>query len=494
MVLSLDGRGPRYGQITRAMVALIQRGALAPGSRAPSTRDLADSVGCSRNVALLAYEQLLMEGYFVSRPRAGTFVSAELPRAEAAPGGHPHADVRPPHPASMRPAREGRRLLRAATRAMQPVRHLPLCTIDFIYGLTQPDARLVRQFRRAVARPLDERAFSYGPPAGDVDLRREIAARLRTTRGLSCAATDIVMTSGTQQALDLAARLLVSPGDRVIVERPGYAAAAAAFRAAGGVIVGGRVDAQGLNPAALPRVRPAARVAYVTPSHQFPTGAVMPAARRYALIAWARRTGAVIFEDDYDGEFRYAGRPIPALASLAPDAVIYCGTLAKSLFPACRVGYVVVPAPLAEAFARAKWMSDLGNSRLIERALAWLFATREYDRHIRRAERRYRGRRDALVGALERRFGRDVVIDGSSAGLHLVAHLRGVPPGRLADVIAGCRARGVGVYPLARDNGRSRAQATLLMGYGLVDEEQIERGVQVLAEVCRALTRPRASV
>jgi GntR family transcriptional regulator/MocR family aminotransferase len=485
MVLDLDGRGPRYGQITRAIVALIERGALAPGSRAPSTRDLADSVGCSRNVALLAYEQLLIEGYFVSRPRAGTFVSADLPRRDAvvpAGAGPPAAT---PRATPLRPAREGRRLVRAATWAMAPVRHTPPCPIDFIYGLTEPDARLVRQFRRAVARPLDEGTFSYGPPAGDHDLRRELATRLRTTRGIACAAEDIVLTSGTQQALDLAARLLVSPGDRVIVERPGYAAAAAAFRAAGGVIVGGRIDAQGLDPASLPRTRPAARVVYVTPSHQFPTGAVLPAARRYALIAWARRSGAVIFEDDYDGEFRYAGRPIPALASLAPDAVIYCGTLAKSLFPACRIGYVVVPAPLRDAFVRAKWMTDLGNSRIVERALAHLFAAREYDRHIRRAQRRYRVRRDALVHALERRFGRDVVVEGSSAGLHLVAHLRAVPAARLAAVIAACRAKGVGIYPLARGGGQARTHAALLMGYGLVDADAIGRGVQVLAEACR---------
>jgi GntR family transcriptional regulator/MocR family aminotransferase len=370
---------------------------------------------------------------------------------------------------------------------MAPVRHLPPCAIDFIYGLTEPDARLVRQFRRAVARPFDAGAFSYGPAAGDLDLRREIATRLRSARGISCGAEDIVLTSGTQQALDLAARLLVSPGDRVIVERPGYAAAAAAFRASGAVIVGGRVNGQGLDPARLPPTRPSARVVYVTPSHQFPTGAVMPAARRYALIAWARRTGAVIFEDDYDGEFRYTGRPIPALASLAPDAVIYCGTLAKSLFPACRVGYVIVPPTLADAFARAKWMTDLGNSRIIERALAHLFATREYDRHIRRAQRRYRARRDALVGAFERGFGRDVAVDGSGAGLHLVAHLHTVPASRLAGVIAGCRARDVGVYPLARHDRRSRAHVTLLMGYGLVDVDQIERGVRVLAEVCRTM-------
>jgi GntR family transcriptional regulator/MocR family aminotransferase len=165
--------------------------------------------------------------------------------------------------------------------------------------------------------------------------------------------------------------------------------------------------------------------------------------------------------------------------------VIYCGTLAKSLFPACRVGYLALPAPLADAFARAKWISDLGNSRLIERALARLFATREYDRHIRRAQRRYRTRRDALVGALERHFGRDVAIDGSNAGLHLSAHLLAVPPRRLTDIVVGCRARGVGVYPLTHGD-RSRAHATLLMGYGLVDVNQIERGVRVLADVCHA--------
>ncbi len=482
MVLTLDGRGTRYGQITRALVAAIRRGVLAPGSRAPSTRELSRDVGCSRNVILLSYEQLLIEGYFVSRPREGTFVAPDLPQSSNGSdpvGGHPR--IERPRPTLSRP---GQRLARAAANVMSPVRHQPVCGIDFIYGLCEPDDRLLRQMRRALSQPLLDRAFSYGPPAGDEALRQQIAMRLRTMRGISRTADHIVLTSGTQQALDICARLLVGAGDRAIVEDPGYEVAAAAFRAAGARVRPGRVDRDGLDPARLP-TRGSTRIVYVTPSHQFPTGAVMPVARRYALLAWARRARAYVFEDDYDGEFRYSGQPIPALAGLDPDAVIYCGTFAKSLFPACRHGYLVLPPALAADAARCKWLADRGSSRIVERALGELLATGEYDRHIRRMQRRYRERRDVLVRSLRKHFGTRVDIQGSSAGLHLAAWLPALRPDRVDDLVAACRSRDVGVYPIARHSSRPPARAALLLGYGLVDAGAIDRGVRKIAECYR---------
>jgi GntR family transcriptional regulator/MocR family aminotransferase len=219
------------------------------------------------------------------------------------------------------------------------------------------------------------------------------------------------------------------------------------------------------------------------------------AARRYALLAWARRARAYVFEDDYDGEFRYAGRPIPALAGLDPDTVIYCGTFAKVLFPSCRIGYLVLPPALVEPAIRCKWLSDRGNPRLIEVALARLLAGGHYDRHVRRLVRRYRARRAALVESLRRRLGRDVEITGSDAGLHLTAWLPDLPPDRVEDVVEACRRRGVGVYPLAPHSIRPPQRAAVLLGFGLVDVADVDRGVSRFAaayrEVRRGLCRER---
>ncbi len=480
MVLSLDGQGPRYAQISRSLAGLVRRGALSPGSRVPATRELARDLGCSRNVVLLAYEQLLTEGYFESRPREGTFVAHGLLQPAAA-GAEPAASR-----AKAALSEAGSRLVRAAPEAMGAIRHRPRCAIDFIYGLCEPDDRLLRRLRRALSRSLRERAFSYGSPAGDAALRDEISRRLRTTRGVSRPADQIVLTSGAQQALDICARLLLGPGDRVVVEDPGYDAATAVFRAAGARVMHVRVDRDGLDPARLPSGRGPVRLVYTTPSHQFPTGAVLPVARRHALLAWARRARAYVFEDDYDGEFRYAGQPIPALAGLDPEAVVYCGTFAKSLFPSCRLGYLVLPTALVAPAVRCKWLTDRGNSRLIEGAVGELLASGEYDRHIRRAQRRYRERRDLLVRSLRRHLGAAVEIEGSSAGLHLVAWLKALPAGRVDDLVRLCRGRSIGVYPLACHAVRPPTRAALLLGYGLVETGDIERGVRGLADAYRS--------
>ena len=490
MVLTLDGRGPRYAQITRALVTLIRRGVLAPGVRAPSTRELARDIGCSRNVVLLAYEQLRLEGYLVGRARTGTFVAPGLSdRDEAgaavarAPMHGGLAGTRLATPVTgVRLSRSGRRLTRAAARAMTAIRHRPTCAIDFMYGLAEPDDRLLRRLRAALLEPLRERAFFPDAAQGDPFLRQQIASRLRSTRGIECAADQIVITTGTQQAVDLCARLLVSTGDLVIVEDPGYDFATAALLSAGARVTYSRVDRDGLNPAALSGRRQRARLVYVTPSHQFPTGAVMPAARRHALVAWARRTRAFVFEDDYDGEFRYAGQPIPALAGLDGEVVIYCGTFSKSLFPAWRLGYLVLPAALVRPIVQCKWVTDQATSRLTQRALAHLLAMGDFDRHIRRRQRLYRERRDVLVGSLRRHLGLDVEIEGSSAGLHLAAWLPNLSPGRLHGLIEGCRNRDVGIYPLARHAERPLDRAALLLGYGVVDARQIERGICVVAD------------
>jgi GntR family transcriptional regulator/MocR family aminotransferase len=482
MLLRLDGLGPRYAQITRAICGLIQAGDLASGTRVPPTRELAQDLGCARNLVLLAYEQLVLEGYLVTRPGGGTFVAPELPEARAA--GIDSTKLPETEEAGPALSSHGARLAQVAIEARDITRGRPRFPIDFRYGLCEPDGRAVGRVRAAFGAALRQQHFSYSDPAGDMLLRQQVADRLRGVRGIVRTPDQIVVTCGAQQALDICARLLVGEGDRVVVEDPGYEGAWAAFLAAGADLVRVPVDANGLDPNALPPDDIPVRVVYVTPSHQFPTGAVMPAARRYALLAWARRRGAYIIEDDYNGEFRYAGRSIEALAALEPEGpVIYCGTLAKSLFPSLRMGYLAVPPALVAAVVACKWMSDRGSPALLQRTVGELMATGEYDRHIRRMLRRYRTRREVLIRALEKNLGPDVEIGGGNSGSHLAVWLPRLRVELLDELIGRCKALGVGVYSIAEHAALPLDRAGLILGYGLMDIDSIAPGVKVLAQV-----------
>jgi GntR family transcriptional regulator/MocR family aminotransferase len=217
----------------------------------------------------------------------------------------------------------------------------------------------------------------------------------------------------------------------------------------------------------------------------------MPAARRHALLAWAKRRGAYVIEDDYDGEFRYHGRPIAALAGLDQEGtVIYCGTFAKTLFPSLRLGYLAVPTGSAKVLAQGKWLCDLSSSPLLQQTLAGLMATGEYDRHIRRMQKRYRLRRQVLLEAFSKRFGPDVEIRGTAAGMHVVAWLPRLPPDRVPALIAECARRGVGMYSIALHAAGTMSQAALLVGYGLTDPDAIKRGIALLSEAYRAVAGP----
>jgi GntR family transcriptional regulator/MocR family aminotransferase len=479
----LDGRGPRYGQITRALLAAVANGALRPGTKLPPTRSLAKHLGCSRNIVLLAYEQLVLEGYFQPRARAGTFVSTDLPRVAA------QIEPKPAAPRERRPSLSpsGRRLSHEAATARAVTRRTTRCAIDFMYGQCEPDPRVVRHLRRGFGKVLAEPfAFNYGDPAGDDGLRAEVAQRLRGSRGVARPPEQIVITNGAQQALDICARLLLRPGDRALVEDPGYEAAWAVFRAAGATVVPVAVDDDGLDPATLPAAPMNTRLLYVTPSHQFPTGAILTAARRHRVRSWARRHRVHILEDDYDGELRYHGHAIKALAAADSDNdVIYCGTFAKSLFPSVRLGYLALPAALAPAAANAKWLIDRGASPLLQRLLRNLMRSGEYDRHLRRMQRRYAARRDALVAALHAHFGDEIAVGGDEAGMHLIAWFPRRDPGAIDALVAACRARDIGVYSIARHGLRPMSRGGLILGYGLLDVSAIEEGVRGIAAAAR---------
>ena len=488
MLLRLDGRGPRYAQITRALTGAIQSGALRPGARLPSSRQLAVDLGCARNVVLLAYEQLMLEGYLATRHGGGTFVSPGL-RA----GGDAQAAVPGVNGPACRLGPSGERIHTAAARARRIMHARSGHEIDFMYGLCEPDARTVVALRSSFAAALRTRAFGYAGPVGDEELRRALAERLRAARGVARSPDQIVVTSGAQQAIDICARLLLSPGDRVVVEDPGYASARAVFEAAGATVLGLPVDGDGLDIDALRSERRKIRLVYVTPSHQFPTGAVLSITRRYAVLDWARHRGAYIIEDDYDGEYRHTGRRIEALAALDPAGpVVYCGTLAKALFPGLRLGYLSLPPELVEPARHAKWLTDCGSPLLIQRTVAAMMSTGEYERHIRRMTRRYRARRDALVQAVRRHFREDAVIEGGGGGLHLVVWLPRLSRARVDDLIAGCARRNVGIYSVAPHCATAPPHAGLLLGYGIVEREAVATGIARLAEVYRKLVGARS--
>lgn len=487
MSFTLDGDGPLYHQVYRALRAEILSRRLAPRARLPSTRTLAAEVGISRNVVMLAYEQLLDEGYAEARTGSGTIVARALPDEWAA--------AVPPATLSRAATRQPTRLrlARAGTRTMAIARRMPLrwdlrgtrVSYDFRVGRPAfgdfPQAiwcRLLgRRARRAGRHDLD-----YGPPEGRLELRQALAERLRRFRGMDVDADQIVIVNGSQQALDLVTRVLVDPGDRVLIEEPHYIGARWVFTAGGAQLVAAPVDAEGMQvPKALASGN-APRLAYVTPSHQFPTGVVLSLARRLELLDWAARSGAFIVEDDYDSEYRYAGRRLQALAGLnAGDRVLYVGTFSKLLFPALRLGYLALPKSLVEPIVAAKALADTGNSALEQLTLADFIREGYFERHLSRSRLRSCARRETLLEAIEEHFGDRAEVSGAATGLHLLVWLRNRRGQPIARVEHRAAAAGVGVYSVASYYLRPPTRSGVVLGYGPLSERQIREGIEHLA-------------
>jgi GntR family transcriptional regulator/MocR family aminotransferase len=500
-VLQLDGTGRLYQQVYRALRGEILSGRLASGERVPSTREIANLLNVSRNTAVMAYEQLLAEGYITARlGAAGTVVAPVLP---------PDGYVLRPAPTSLasrqaRPklAAAGERFLRSAQACSESLGLLSRLT----WELTPPHIRYdFRPGRASFAdlpyplwcRLLGARARSaslsdleYGPPAGRRELREAISSRLRRLRGLDADPDRIVIVNGTQQALDLICRVLLNPGDRVLMEEPHYTGARCAFMAAGAELVFSPVDKHGIQ---IPRQvvgRRACRLAYVTPSHQFPTGAVLSIERRLELLAWASRLGAFIIEDDYDGEYRYDGQPLQALGGLDREgSTIYVGTFSKILFPALRLGYLVLPQSLVEPFIATKAIGDTGTAALEQLALADFIDAGHFDRHLRRTTASNAARRKALVAALQEQFGNRVEVCGAKAGLHVFAWLKGPLKGRTGGPIRDASGRaekaGIGLYTADPFYARPPDRTAILLGYAPLRERDIREGIRRLASALR---------
>ena len=488
MLLSLrDTSGPLYRRVYVALKAKIRAGGLGPAARVPSTRALARDLGVSRNTVMLAYEQLAAEGYLVSRHRAATSVAEVTPSRPAPAPARPA----PARPTAARPAAisaYARRLTaRLDVAPSPPAGPRPALRYDFRYGRPAVDEfprEIWRRLLAAHARRASADALGYGSPAGHGPLRAALSEYLGRARGVVSDPDRLVVVNGTQQALDLLARVLLDPGDGAVVEEPHYPGATIPFEAVGARLLRVPVDGGGLDPAALPAAAERPRLAYVTPCHQFPTGVIMPLERRLALLRWASRVGAWIVEDDYVSEFRYEGHPLEALQSLDRDErAIYVGSFSKTLFPALRVGYLVLPRALVGPVLAAKWAADRFSAPLYQGALADLITSGQFERYLRRAGARNAGRRRVLIATLRECFGDRVEIAGENTGVHLVVWLRDVAPRALPARIARAARAGVGIYPVAPSYAEPPRRAGLLFGYAALSEGEIRAGVRRLAAV-----------
>jgi GntR family transcriptional regulator / MocR family aminotransferase len=404
---------PLQRQIYQQWREAILTGRFRAGERVPSTRELATFLKVSRGTVSEAWEQLIAEGYLDAVQGSGTFVCPELPDRMVI--ARPISSSKGCGEGKVRLSRYSARLTGDSHRISRPD-----AEIRFSSGIPDREHFPFALWRRLVGQPMRKMApavFNYiERSAGDPNLREEIAAYVSRLRAVRCCSGQIIIVSGSQQGLDLCARLMIETGDEVGFENPGYKGARCVFAAYGARLRPLPIDASG---AVLRGLNRKARLVYVTPSHQYPTGVSMSVARRLELIEWAKLSGAVIVEDDYCSEYRYSGPPFPSLQGMASGAaVIYIGTFSKVMFPGLRIGYIISPVSLVPLFMRAKWLADTQTPMLEQAALAKFLGEGHMERHIRRMRRLYGLRREALLDALSKHFGDRAHVMGDAAGMH----------------------------------------------------------------------------
>ncbi|AXK72916.1 PLP-dependent aminotransferase family protein [Lysobacter sp. TY2-98] len=472
MDLILDGRGPRYLQLARALRAAIGAGRLPHGSRLPSTRELAASLGVSRTTVVAAYEHLHAEGHLEGKIGSGSYVQTPLQPSTSA------GAVRRPVPAQSSFSARARRL--HDPRAL-PGRRAPDVRYAFQYGFPSVNTEIATQWLRELARAAQYASPNYPPAQGLPALRDAVARHIGRTRGVTCDADDVVIVHGTQQALSLIANVLLDPGDDVAIEEPHYFGARRVLEILGARLHGVPVDREGLCVDRLPD--PPAKVTYVTPSHQFPTGVVMSLERRHALLDYARRNDGWIIEDDYDGEFRHAQQPVSALQALDRDGrVLYVGTFSKTLFPSLRLGYIVTPPGLRDDLLAAKWVADFGTSPTEQAALASFIASGVYDRHLRVVTRRLAERRELLRRLLHERCGPRVEVADSKSGMHLLAWVRDLSRDGGDALVRMAQQRGVGLYTVASSYLDPPDATGLIMGFSAMSTREIREAMEIVAD------------
>ena len=477
LTLDPSSARPIFQQVYLSIRDAITANTLGPGSKLPSSRELATRLKVSRTSIVVAYDQLLAEGYTVGREGSGTYVSDDVPAAILPPPAIGAKERARPVRLSVSGERYGR-----FGAGLEVAGKVP-----FAAGCCTVDARTVEAWRRIgseQARRFDPVNLSYADPSGEPALRREIAAYVRAARAVRCDEDQIIVLSGAQQAIDLSIRTLLDPGAPVWVEDPGYGATREALSAAGARLVPVPVDANGLDVEAGIAASPDAKAVYITPSHQYPTGAVMSMARRMELLAFAARTGAWIVEDDYDSEFRYDGRPLASLQGLdRGGSVIYAGTLSKVLFPGIRLGFAVVPHALVDAFRGARFLSDRSPPTLQQAMTAEFMRRGLLTSHIRRMRQRYREARDVLIEAIGRHMGDLVEVEVPECGIQLGIHFR--EPLSDVAVAAAARRQGIVVKAVSPHYLAAPPRQGLVLGYSGFDNHQLRTAVAELARIVR---------
>jgi GntR family transcriptional regulator/MocR family aminotransferase len=464
--VSLVGRADLSGEIYRQLRSAILERRLRAGERLPPTRELAQRLGVSRTTTSVAYDRLISEGFAVGHVGAGTFVG----RVAASP--------------------DGQRPVPAAIRPLPNWQSIPLPTYlwtpaeyDFRPGL--PDTRLfpLATWRRLMSRQFQPSGVGWGAsehPAGHLPLRAAIAHHVGLARGVRAEADDVVVTNGTQQAIDLIARILLRPRDQVAVEDPGYTPPIRLLRAIGAQVRGIPVDGEGLIVDQIPA---GTKLVYVTPSHQYPLGMSMPLARRSALLAWARRHDAAIVEDDYDSEFRYRGRPIEPLQLLdTTGRVIYVGSFSKTTLPSLRLGFIVAPPSIRTALHGARYLADWHSPVPVQSAMAEFIASGQFARHVRRMRLVYERRHGLVSELLATRFADVLQVIPSAAGLHVSAFAPGLSNENVEGVVRRASSLGVECQPLSIYSLEGSPRAGIVLGYGAIEADRIAAGLTRLRE------------
>ena len=451
----------------------ILSGSLRPGDRLPSTRDLAEQLDVSRTVVVLAYEDLLAEGFVVGKIGSGTYVAQGLGASRPARNGRS---------ATVRLSRFGAHAEKAISAVNFPARRRPGLRYDFAYGRGEVNEFPFEMWGRILlrhARTASLEKLDYAPAGGSLALREAICAHLCRSRAVVCEPSQVIVVNGSQQALDLVGRVLIERGDPVAIEDPQYQGAREVLRMAGARLRPVRVDREGLDPSQLPQ---RARLVFVTPSHQFPTGGILSLARRLALLEWAKRNQAIVVEDDYDGEFRYEGQPLESLQGLDTEGrVIYIGTFSRTIFSALRIGYLIVPHTLVAAFTAAKWLCDRHTPTLEQETLAEFIVSGMYERHLRRVRRRNAARRQALLDAIRKHLGQRVELSGDGAGAHVVLWPQAHDSEQA--IVSRAEARGVGIYGISQYYLEIPSPLGLMLGYSRLNEHEIREGIRRLADV-----------